>query len=101
MSTTRATWYQSVASSESTGVISTLAFNSPSKAVTVVLETNLGDSVTPFSESPLSAASSENPARVTTRARQFEQFHQVLVGGDTLENSAYEVQITSHHMVTI
>ena len=100
MSTTRATWYQSVAPSESTGVISTLAFNSPSKAVTVVLETNLGDSVTPLNERVLRLAS-ENPACVTTRARQFEQFHQVLVGGDTLENSAYEVQITSHHMVTI
>ena len=87
MSTTRATWYQSVASSESTGVISTLAFNSPSKAVTVVLETNLGDSVTPLNERALRLAS-ENPARVTTRARPFEQIPQVFLGSGTLEREA-------------
>ena len=57
-------------------------------AYTVVPAANPGTSVTPLNDSPLSEASAD-PARVTTRARQFEQFHQILLGGDTVGDSAH------------
>ena len=84
--TARFTWSPGVSSSASSGMISTLALESLTVAFTVASATPCptdpvdaiapdakpGISVNPLSESVLSVASVD-PARVTTRARQFEQ----------------------------
>ena len=72
----------------------------PTDAVyAAVPEANPGDSITPLSESALRLAS-EDPARITTRARQFEQISSVLLGSGTpkTQHTRYG---TFHRMMTI